>query len=124
MRKLLFTSILVLLTGCGFGFLGAWVDHQDTLTSYSKSVPGSNISHIEIYPVWEWLTCPPAFPGMIAAVIRYPQDWVSDEEWDYRWTITVGNGLAYLFLYWIFMIGQSLVRKLRGRVLFKSSHAR
>jgi hypothetical protein len=121
MKRKSLNILLSFLIGCTFGILGAWVDHCDETATY---LVNTNTSHTEIYPMWEWVTAPLAFPGLMTAIVKHPQDWLIDEEWDYRWTIMIGNGVAYVFIYCAFLTVRSLVRFVRRRLTLKAQHAR
>jgi hypothetical protein len=118
--------IVAFAIGCAFGFLGAWVDHQGDISTYRLSGPSvsQSISHVEIYPFWEWITSPLSLPGDFVAIARHPQDWLIDEEWDYRWKIALGNGVIYSTLCCLFLGIRSLVRFIGRWLTLRTSHAR
>jgi hypothetical protein len=123
MKKFLFTLLVSFFIGSAIGYLGAWVDHQDEIMTYGLAGPG--ISHTEHDIYWlEWLTAPLSLPGGLVAIARHSQDWVTDEGWDYRWDITIGNGLGYVALCCAFFGCRALVRVIRRRLKLKVSHAR
>jgi hypothetical protein len=108
MRKAVLIIVMSFLIGCALGYLGALVDHEDEVSTYGLA--GPNVSHTEIFPFWEWLTAPPSVPGLFVAMVRHSQDWCIDEEWDYRWDITFGNGVVYAVFCCVFLaIGSVLI---------------
>jgi hypothetical protein len=120
--KTLRVVLLCFFTGLFLGYLGAWVDHQEDISEYGLN--GSGVSHAEIYPFWEWITAPLALPGVMTALVRHPQDWCIDEEWDYRWDITIGNGCGYALVCFVFLVGRSLVKLAWRKIDLRSTHAR
>jgi len=122
MKKAVLILLLSFLIGSTLGYLGALVDHEDEISTYGSA--SSSFSHTEIYPFWEWVTAPPMLPGLFVAIARHSQDWCIDEGWDYRWDITIGNGIAYAIFCCVFLASRSLVRLARSRLALRGTHAR
>jgi hypothetical protein len=86
MKRYLILALIGLILGLGFGYLGVRLDHY----SENLPMPDYNEDHL-----WELLMIP-SIPGYMVAIFHWNYDWGVDEAWDYRWAITVFNGVFWM----------------------------
>ena len=84
--------------GLSFGYLGVWADHMEWVN------PNNNVTW------WEDFLPLFSIPGTVIAQIHWDYDWCIDEGWDYRWPITVFNGLFWMIFIPVFSFYVYLAR--------------
>jgi hypothetical protein len=88
MKRYLILALFGLIFGAFTGYFGEWISHHIARFAYSG-----------VDDPWYWWLALPSLPGD-AFVFRFfnLSDSYLDDEWDYRWYVTLFNGLQWMVI--------------------------
>jgi len=99
-RHYLLIAVVGFALGSGLGWLGVWVNHRNELAFI-----GSRQDRMS-----DWLILPSMPGNFITWKIAGSYDWRVDEDWYYRRSITLWNGVFWMA---VFLTGFSALQMLR-----------